>query len=58
MAAVIEREQVVAWPTGAALGADVEGVDLAGPLSPETLAAIDEGEAAIKWAMRNVPDEG
>jgi taurine dioxygenase len=42
MAAVIEREQVVARPTGAALGADVEGVDLAGPLLPETLAAIKQ----------------
>src|SRR4030081_2254994 len=40
MAAGIEREQVGARPTGAALGADVEGVDLAGALSPETVAAI------------------
>src|SRR5205823_2664328 len=42
MAAVIEREQVLARPTGAALGADIEGVDLAGPLSPETIAAIKQ----------------
>src|SRR5437764_6251342 len=42
MAAVIEREQVVACPTGAALGADIEGVDLAGPLTPETVAAIKQ----------------
>ena len=42
MAAVIEREQVVARPTGAALGADIEGVDLAGPLSPEMVAAIKQ----------------
>src|SRR5438067_11563052 len=40
MAAVIEREQVKVRPTGAALGADVDGVDLAGPLRPETVAAI------------------
>src|SRR5438445_7125082 len=40
MAAVIEREQIVARPTGAALGADIEGVDLAGPLRPETVAVI------------------
>jgi taurine dioxygenase len=40
MAAVIEREQVVARPTGAALGADIEGVDLAGPLSPEIVSQI------------------
>src|SRR3984893_13456299 len=42
MAAVIEREQVAARPTGAALGADIEGVDLAGPLAPETIAAIKQ----------------
>ena len=42
MAAVIEREQIVARPTGAALGADIEGVDLAGPLTPETVAAIKQ----------------
>ncbi len=42
MATVIEREQVVARPTGGALGADIEGVDLAGPLSPETVAAIKQ----------------
>src|SRR5439155_12973293 len=42
MAAVIEREQIVARPTGAALGADIEGVDLAVPLTPETVAAIKQ----------------
>ncbi len=42
MATVIEREQVVARPTGAALGADIDGVDLAGALSPETVAAIKQ----------------
>jgi len=40
MATVIEREQVRVRPTGAALGADIEGVDLAGPLAPESVAAI------------------
>ena len=40
MAAVIEREKVVVRPTGAALGADIEGVNLAGPLSPETVEAL------------------
>src|SRR5579862_10057779 len=40
MAAVIERRELRAQPTGAALGADIEGVDLAGPLSPETMDAI------------------
>jgi taurine dioxygenase len=40
MAAVIERQSVRMRPTGMALGADIEGVDLAGPLSPEMMAAI------------------
>src|SRR5258707_1935261 len=39
MAAVTEREQVLVRPTGAALGTDVEGVDLAA-LPPETVAAV------------------
>jgi taurine dioxygenase len=40
MAAVIDRQQVTAHSTGAALGADIEGIDLAGPLAPEAIAAI------------------
>src|ERR1700681_2282769 len=42
MATVIEKQGVRVWPTGAALGADIEGVDLAGPLSPETMTAIKQ----------------
>jgi taurine dioxygenase len=42
MATVIERERIAVRPTGAALGADVEGVDLAGALTPETVAAIKQ----------------
>src|SRR5438067_3565821 len=42
MAAVIEREQVKVRPTGAALGAAIGGVDLAGPVTPETVAAIKQ----------------
>jgi taurine dioxygenase len=42
MATVIERERIAVRPTGAALGADVEGVDLAGALTPETMAAITQ----------------
>ncbi len=41
MATVIEKQGVRVRPTGAALGADIEGVDLAGALSPETMAAIE-----------------
>jgi len=39
---VIEREQIVARPTGAARVADIEGVNLAGPLSPESVAGIKQ----------------
>src|SRR6266568_7785255 len=42
MAAVLERQQVTVKPTGAALAADIEGVDLSGALSPETVAAIKQ----------------
>ena len=42
MAAVLQREQVIVRPTGAALGADIEGVDLAGALPPETVTAINQ----------------
>jgi alpha-ketoglutarate-dependent taurine dioxygenase len=60
MAAVIEREQVVARPTGAALGADIEGVDLAGPLSPEMVAAIKEawGEhLVLRFRRQHLSDD-
>ncbi len=40
MAAIIERQGVRVRATGAALAADVEGVDLAGALTPEMLGAI------------------
>jgi len=40
MATVIERETVRVRPTGAALAADIEGVNLAGALAPETIDAI------------------
>lgn len=42
MATVMERQEVRVRPTGAALAADVEGVDLAGPLSSETAAEIKQ----------------
>jgi len=42
MAAVLDRKQVIVRPTGAALGADIEGVDLAGALPPETVTAINQ----------------
>ena len=46
MAAVLERQEVRVRPTGAALGADIEGIDLALPPSPAAVAAIKEAWAA------------
>jgi taurine dioxygenase len=40
MASIMEKQQVGVLTTGAALGADIEGVDLAGGLSPETVTAV------------------
>ncbi|HYZ41429.1 MAG TPA: TauD/TfdA family dioxygenase, partial [Stellaceae bacterium] len=45
MAAVMERQRIEVRPTGAALGADVVGVDLAEELAPETVAAIKQAWA-------------
>ena len=42
MATVIEREELRVRPTGAALAADIEGVNLAGALSPETVQGIKQ----------------
>jgi taurine dioxygenase len=42
VASVLERQEIRVRPTGAALGADIDGVDLAGPLSPEVIAAIKQ----------------
>src|SRR5271169_1311539 len=42
MAAVLERPPVIVRPTGAALGADIEGVDLGQELSPATVDAIKQ----------------
>jgi alpha-ketoglutarate-dependent taurine dioxygenase len=46
MAEIIERLQVQVAPTGAALGADIAGIDLARSLAPETFAAIERAWAA------------
>ncbi len=40
MAAVLDRQKIEVRPTGAALGADIEGADLSHELSPETVASI------------------
>ncbi len=45
MAEVLERQVVTVRPTGAALAADIEGVDLSQPLPPATVAAIKQAWA-------------
>ena len=45
MAEVLERQRVTVRPTGAALGADIDGVDLAQPLAPASVEAIKQGWA-------------
>jgi taurine dioxygenase len=42
MAAVLERQRIEVRPTGAALGADIEGVDLSRELSPDTVDAVKQ----------------
>jgi taurine dioxygenase len=45
MAAVLERQRIAVKPTGAALGADIEGVDLARELSPHAVDATKQAWA-------------
>jgi taurine dioxygenase len=42
MATVLERQEIRVRPSGGALTADIDGVDLAGALSPETMTAIKQ----------------
>jgi taurine dioxygenase len=60
MAAVILRQNVAVHPTGAALGADIAGIDLAGALGPETLAAIKEawaGNLVLRFRGQRLSDD-
>ena len=60
MASVIERQAIRVRPTGAALGADIEGVDLAGPLSPETMAAIKQAwgdHLVLRFRSQSLSDD-
>lgn len=45
MSEVIERDEVRVRPTGAALGADIEGVDLAGTLSAKVMTTVKQAWA-------------
>ena len=60
MAAVIEKPAVRVRPTGAALGADIEAVDLAGPLSPETMEAIKQAwgdQLVLRFRGQSLSDD-
>src|SRR5215469_12127244 len=59
MATVIARDEVRVHPTGAALTADIEGVDLAGPLAPETMDAIKQAwgdHLVLRFRGQNLSD--
>jgi taurine dioxygenase len=60
MAMVSDKDEVRVRPTGAALAADIEGVDLAGPLAPETLAALKQAWAdhlVLRFRGQNLSDD-
>jgi len=60
MTTVLEKEELRVRPTGAALAADVEGVDLAGPLTPETMAAIKQAwgdHLVLRFRGQNLSDD-
>jgi taurine dioxygenase len=60
MAAVIEKQSVRVRPTGAALAADIEGIDLSGPVDPGALAAIKQawGEnLVLRFRGQKLSDE-
>ena len=60
MAAVLEQQRVRVQPTGAALGADIEGVDLAQPLSAEIVGAIKQAwsdHLVLRFRGQRLDDE-
>ena len=60
MAAVMERQRIEVRPTGAALGADIEGVDLAQKLAPETVNAIKgawSGHLVLRFRGQHLDDD-
>jgi taurine dioxygenase len=60
MASVLERQELRVRPTGAALAADVEGVDLASPLSPETMTAVKQAwgdHLVLRFRDQRLSDE-
>src|SRR5260370_6647238 len=60
MATVLDKEEVRVRATGAALAADIEGVDLSGPLSPETMAAINRAwgdHLVLRFRRQHLSDD-
>ena len=60
MAAVLERQRIEVKPTGAALGADIEGVDLARELSLDAVDAIKQAWAdhlVLRFRGQRLDDE-
>src|SRR5690349_11877167 len=60
MAMVLERQTVGVRPTGAALGADIEGVDLAQELLPETVDGIKQAWAdhlVLRFRSQRLDDD-
>ena len=60
MATVIEKQEVRVRPTGKALAADIEGIDLAGPLAPETMEAIKQAwgdHLVLRFRGQNLSDD-
>src|SRR5262245_51589144 len=60
MATVIERDKIGVRPTGAALAADVDGVDLAGGLTPETMEAVRQAWAdhlVLRFRSQHLADD-
>jgi taurine dioxygenase len=60
MAAVMERQQVTVRPTGAALGADIEGVDLSKELSVDAVEAIKQAwfdHLVLRFRGQSLTDE-
>jgi len=60
MAAVIERQKIEVRATGAALGADIEDVDLAQELSPETVDAIKQAwsdHLVLRFRRQHLDDD-
>jgi taurine dioxygenase len=56
-----ERRALFVRPTGAALGADIEGVDLAGELPSAAIAAIKEawsGHLVLRFRGQSLDDDG